>query len=336
MRPSFSFQEVIKCPAGAAKNLQSNLLKNFSDTAYSMMSKRKVIVMKAEISEILKQLEERMARVDREELLGLLVARTKHHHNYSLNNMLLAGFQLCEQQGRDFCFEVFTNMWLAPFPVWNRWGYKIRKGSKALSILIPIKYKRQPKTRKTVQESQISDQVKDENRYYVYFTTRCVFDVSQTEKPGSNENAVHRELSLDHVKLSFQELLLRVLTVGIKVEFLPLNEDTGGYIAGNTITINSYNSAEAQYGTLLHEIGHYCLRHTAAQGKYDRSIEELEAESTAYVLGKMLGIEIPSELYIAAWSKNSKAVMKSLGNIDKAVKSAVGMLKIKPAEKFEE
>lgn len=279
--------------------------------------------MNTKVQDLLKQLEERMAKINRVELMGLLIARTKHHHNYSISNMLIAGMQLCRQQGRSFDLETFSNLWLAPFPVWTKWQYRIQRGARALDILTPIKYKRE-KNRIEIDH----DKVNEKEDYNVFFVTRPVFDVSQTEKPVKNDNMLHRQTSIITSSLSFTDLLSRVHAAGIKVEFLPLKEDTGGHIAGNTITINANNTTEAQYGTLLHELGHYCLGHTSANRIQSRSVEELEAEATAYVIGNQLGVEIPSEFYIAAWNADGKAITKSLGNIDRAVREAGRILKL--------
>jgi len=279
--------------------------------------------MNSKVQDLLKQLEERMAKINRTELMSLLIARTKHHHNYSFSNTIIAGMQLCRQQGRDLDLGVFSNLWLAPFPVWNKWGYRVQRGARALDILTPIKYRREKKQTEPIQriESEAAD-------YNVFFVTRPVFDVSQTEKPIKNDNKLHRQVALVKASLSFTDLLSKIHNVGLKVEFLPLKEDTGGHISSNTITVNANNTTEAQYGTLLHELGHYCLGHTTAKRTQSRSIEELEAEATAFVIGNQLGVEIPSEFYIAAWNGDGRAITRSLGNIDRAAKTALKLLGI--------
>ena len=279
--------------------------------------------MNSKVQDLLKQLEERMAKINRTELMGLLIARTKHHHSYSLNNSLMAGMQLCRQQGRSFDLETFSNLWLAPFPVWTKWQYRIQRSAKALDILTPIKYKREKN-----QIEVIQDEVKEKEGYNVFFVTRPVFDVSQTEKPVKNDNPLHRQATITKAVLSFTDLLSKIHAAGIKVEFLPLKEGLGGYIINNSITINANNTTEAQYATMLHEFGHFCLGHTSANRIQSRSVEELEAEATAYVVGNQLGIEILSEFYIAAWNGDGKAITKSLGNIDRAVKAALKLLGI--------
>ena len=279
--------------------------------------------MNSKVQELLKQLEERMAKINRAELTRLLIARTKHHHNYSINNSLMAGMQLCRQQGRDFCLKAFSDLWLAPFTIWNKWGYRVQRGARALDVLTPIKYKREKK--QTEPSHNIESEAAD---YNVFFTLKPVFDVSQTEKPVKNDNMLHRQTSIVTSSLSFTDLLSKIHVAGIKVEFLPLKEGLGGYIINNSITINANNTTEAQYATMLHEFGHFCLGHTSANRIQSRSVEELEAEATAYVVGNQLGIEILSEFYIAAWNGDGKAITKSLGNIDRAVKAALKLLGI--------
>ena len=73
------------------------------------------------------------------------------------------------------------------------------------------------------------------------------------------------------------------------------------------LLLNSRQSREEQYATLVHELGHlYCghlgspnQKHWPDRRKLDRQVEECEAESISYLVCTRLGIETPSAEYLA-------------------------------------
>jgi len=73
------------------------------------------------------------------------------------------------------------------------------------------------------------------------------------------------------------------------------------------LLLNSHQSREEQYATLVHELGHlYCghlgspnQKHWPDRRKLDRQVEECEAESISYLVCTRLGIETPSAEYLA-------------------------------------
>lgn len=268
------------------------------------------------VKDLLCQLEERLAKIDRMELIKLLVARTKQHHSYSFNNTLLAGLQLARQQGKNFDIDTFTNLWLAPRSAWERWGYDVKKDAHALDILVPY-------TINIRNGAKIGPVIEVENyKRIMGFGIKSIFDVSQTEKRADNENALHRRLDSTSARIGYTELVDRLETAGFRIMSKPLREDVGGYIEDNVITVNSNNSQSSRFVTLLHEYGHSLLSHTKAKNRLDRSIEELEAEAVAFVLGHKLGVDIPSEFYICSWGGDGPKIRKSLSRIDRAVREA--------------
>lgn len=278
------------------------------------------MAMDTKVSDLLRLLEERLASIDRAELMTLLAAKSKHHHNYSINNLILAGIQLCRQQGKPFDLETFSNLELAPFPIWQKWRYRIKRGSKALNILVPfIKTKVNP-------EAEKRENGKDNKKRIVGFGIRSVFDISQTEKFTANDNALHRSVSTRTARIDYSDLISRIEAAGLRIVSVPLREGEGGHISSNVITINRNNSMEAKYCTLLHELSHYCLGHTAAGNNQERSVEELEAEATAFVVGNQLGIDIPAEFYIAAWAGDGQKIRKSLSRIERAAEKVSGII----------
>ena len=76
-------------------------------------------------------------------------------HNYSYGNIVLIN---------PYASQV------ASFTTWNKLGFKIKKGSKALKILCPVKYN-------TIVEEDGEEVVKS----HLYFKLGNVFDISQVE-----------------------------------------------------------------------------------------------------------------------------------------------------------
>jgi len=269
--------------------------------------------MNAKVSELLKLLEGRLATINRKELMSLLKAKSKHHRNYSFNNMILAGLQLCRRHGVEFSHEMFSNLWLAPFPIWQRWGYRIMQGERALGVLVPFMVKNKKKA------AAVTSEHGNVEKRIIGFGVKPVFDISQTERATANDDALHRRISKAVANISYDDLINRIEAAGLRVVSRPLREGEGGHISENVITLNSNNSIEARCCTLLHELAHHCLGHTVAGNTQERSVEELEAEATAFVVGNQVGIDIPSEFYIAAWGGDGSKIRKSLSHIERAV-----------------
>ncbi|HOD41273.1 MAG TPA: ImmA/IrrE family metallo-endopeptidase [Candidatus Wallbacteria bacterium] len=293
--------------------------------------------MKLTVKEILKTLEERLANIDRSALVKLLSVRACHHHSYSLNNLITAGIQLAARRGASFSFDMLSELWLAPFPIWQRWGYHITRGEKALSVLAPIRIK---KKRDIAADTELAehglvsvveneaDDDKNSRGSILVFISRPLFDVSQCERISPNPNMPHRQITEQILPIQFISLIQRIRDHGLTVEFLPLRENTGGYLQADRIVVNKNNTPEAQYATLLHELSHYCLGHGAGLPRKDLAVAELEAEATAFTVASYFGITVPSEFYIAAWGGDGAAVRKSIGRIDQAVTAALKILKV--------
>jgi len=292
--------------------------------------------MKLTVKEILKNLEERLANIDRNALVKLLSVRARHHHSYSLNNLITAGIQLAARKGEPFSFDMLSDLWLAPFPIFQKWGYRINRGERALSILAPIKVRKKSDIAadKEIAEHGLAGNVENEmpdekhsRGSIVVFVPKPVFDISQTERISPNANMPHRQITEQVLPIQFISLIQRIRDHGLTVEFLPLRENTGGYLQGERIVVNKNNTPEAQYATMLHELAHYCLGHGTGVPRKDLAIAELEAEATAFTVASYFGITFPAELYLAVWGGNGSLVRKSIGRIDQATRKILSILK---------
>ena len=114
------------------------------------------------------------------------------------------------------------------------------------------------------------------------------------------------------------------------------------------LILNSIHSDATKYATLVHELAHLYCGHlgTPNEGWWlDRSglsheVREFEAESICYLVCKRLGIENPSEQYLANYFENNakgdvpaislECVMKSAGLIEQ-----MGRARLKPRKEPE-
>lgn len=110
--------------------------------------------------------------------------------------------------------------------------------------------------------------------------------------------------------------------------------------------INASLSAEARYATLVHELAHlYCGHQGTPNDKWwpdrrglDHEIREFEAESITYLICMRLGIDNPSEKYLASFverdgqvpSISLECVMKAAGLIEQ-----MGRERLKPRKEGE-
>lgn len=93
------------------------------------------------------------------------------------------------------------------------------------------------------------------------------------------------------------------------------------------LLLNSALSAEARYGTLVHELAHlYCGHLGTPNGRWwpDRrnlshAVREFEAESVSYLVCVRLGIDIASDEYLAAYV--GKCPVTPTISLDRVMKS---------------
>jgi hypothetical protein len=109
------------------------------------------------------------------------------------------------------------------------------------------------------------------------------------------------------------------------------------------LLLNSGLSAEARYGTLIHELAHlYCGHLGTPNGRWwpDRqklshTVREFEAESVSYLVCGRLGIDTASDQYLAAYVRKCPAtppisldrVMKSVWLLEQMGRSSLGLRK---------
>jgi antirestriction protein ArdC len=206
--------------------------------------------------------------------------------DYSFNNKMLLAFQGCSQ--------------VASFKKWNDLGRTVKKGEKAKTILAP-------QTRTIVEKDEAGKEV--EKTIIVGFRPVPVFDITQTEGEGISRGMTTKaELPLD-------QAIKTAIALGAEVGFEPLEIACGGYVSSNKIVLNSNLSEVENTGTLIHEIAHFVLGHTA-DTHTARDAKEQEAETVTALICAEFGIERKSEFYLKGWG--TSAIVEAMPKMGKA------------------
>jgi antirestriction protein ArdC len=228
--------------------------------------------------------------------------------NYSWHNQMLIW-----RQKPDASYVAGFNSWL-------KLGRFVRKGEKGIAILAPILFKDKRQTA----ESSESDAQR------IWFKVVHVFDLSQTD------GTPLPELPTKSFGERGQEMLNRLLRFaesrGITVRFVERCSLNGaaGTSKGTEIEIRtSETDVTTQAATLAHEVAHSLLhftpdgkRITTRDGKeIDRQQRELEAESTAFVVGSYFGIQSPSDFYLASYRVTPAMLLEAVETIAGTVKT---------------
>jgi antirestriction protein ArdC len=222
---------------------------------------------------------------------GILSACYSVFHDYSIGNQLHAYSQL-KARGLELSP-------IASYKKWQSLGRQVKKGEKALSLLMPI----------TIKEKD--EDGKETGKVFRIFKEKSNwFSLGQTEGD-------------DFVAPAIQgwdaELALKTLDIK-QVAFEHTNGNCQGYASEREIAINPV--AALPHKTRFHEMAHVVLGHTTEGLMADsehtpKDIREVEAESVAYILCKALNLagDQESRGYIQHWLGSQEISDKSAQRI---------------------
>lgn len=213
----------------------------------------------------------------------LLKVTSKFHH-YSFSNVLLIVSQ-CPHAS-----------YVAGYSTWkNSFNRIVRKGEKAIRIIAPCPYK-----------TTNDETGEEEDR--ITFRAASVFDISQTMQiPDTDE--IQLELPELTGDVPDYDILIHAVSnaavIPVVYEIIP--GDAKGFYSPseNRIVIRTGMSQLQTIKTIIHETAHARLHNPDAlqDRKIDRATKEIEAESIAFIVTDMLGLDTSdySFEYIATW-----------------------------------
>lgn len=262
--------------------------------------------LNGEIREHVERLSAELAKGKTEELVNYLKLMGQLYH-YSWGNVLLI-FRQRPDAGR-----------VAGFHAWKKFGRHVKKGAKGISIRAPI--------------VRTSEEGGEAVRRVVSVRGATVFSEHDTEGDPLPT------LDITSAQGGTPELLRGVIATAAQsfpVEYQALGGPVG-ITDGRVIYLDSVK-CDADPGTalttLFHEWAH-CILHVRegqrteeARGK-SHALVELEAESAAYVLSGLHGVDtLPStNNYIQSYGANPERLMEALESIGHAVRTIMKALR---------
>lgn len=209
-------------------------------------------------------------------------------HNYSMGNRILATVQLHAR-----------GMRLSPIASFNKWkelGRTVKRGEKALSLIMPVTIKKPAAD--TESGSEGSDGAEGESNLVTIFPMRPNwFSLDQTEGAPYTP---------PEIPPWDKDAALAALGIA-EIPFEDLNGNAQGYAYPKAKRVAINPVAALPWKTRFHEIAH-CLLHGAEAHMIDgsaltRDVKEMEAESVAYLCCASLGLPglIESRGYIQCW-----------------------------------
>ena len=219
----------------------------------------------------------------------------KMFYNYSIGNQIIAMYQM-ELMGLK----------ITPIKTFNGWkqlGRYVKKGSKAISLWMPIGAYTKKVTDEEGNETLVSVMPKG------YMLKNNWFCMDQTEgKDVTVDEVVNIKFDFDKVHKNF----------GIEIiDFEHVNGNIQGYAKTKEKKLAINPVAEHPEMTILHEVAHIVLGH--GDRDIPRDLKEVEAETVAYIIGSLTDVN-DNELsnsrgYIQSWlgeNKLSEATAKRI------------------------
>lgn len=241
---------------------------------------------------------------------GVIASAYSAFWNYSAGNQLLAYFQC-----------LFRNLDPGPIHTFRGWlqvGRHVRKGEKAITLVMPVTVKRKRHETASVDEGAIeeaADPLDPHVRFTKFVERPFWFVLAQTD----GEPYVP-------VSIPQWDERLALHTLGITREpFRHLDGNCQGYAHGRSVAVSPL--AFLPHRTLFHELAHVVLGHCAESlsmsdddAATPRDLREVEAECVAMLCSSSLGMpgEDYSRGYIQHWMKSGEIPERSVHRIFKA------------------
>lgn len=225
-------------------------------------------------------------------------------HAYSLNNLLLILAQLP------------TATKVAGFRKWQELNRQVRRGSKAIKIFGFRERALKP------EEENDDDATTDKEtgkRVVRYYPILNVFDFSQTDPTEDWEDPAISQRLTGADEAGIYAAVVDYLTAeGWSVDREEIPGETNGFttVDGSRRVVVDANLSDAQAAkTILHEAAHVILHSTEGLAEYmmHRGLKECEAESVAYIVAGIIGLDTAdySVGYVAGWTAKDPELIKT-------------------------
>jgi hypothetical protein len=226
---------------------------------------------------------------------GTISAAYFAFHDYSIGNQLAALFQCTVRQIPVGPISTLKD--------WNSKGRYVKRGEKAIWLCMPITGK------KAVKDETSGEEITEHYTFFVWKPRWFV--LAQTEgqeyKPDVVSNAWNRAKALEALDIEERP-------------FEMIDGNCQGYSQNRTIAINPL--AVNPLKTTIHEMAHILCGHTAEGRVTDseltpRHLREAEAESVAFLVGSIIGLDNLSDCqgYIQGWLSGDTIPEKSCQKI---------------------
>lgn len=263
------------------------------------------------MSQIQEKLEAGVREIfDSEKYKDYISTMAKFPH-YSINNCILIVSQ-CPEASHVCGYK----KWQTDF---NR---VVNRNEHGIMIIAPMTYKAD--VEEAVFDSE-NHPVLDSNgkqvtetvtREFQGFRPAYVFDVSQTSGDPLPTLATMLSGGVEDFE-NMKDILIAISPVPISFE--KITGGANGYFSSATqsIVVKEGMSELQTIKTMIHEIAHATLGHGGKDDKWDRETKEVQAESVAYWVTQMVGLDTSdySFGYISGWSKD-REVTELKENLD--------------------
>lgn len=272
---------------------------------------RERISREERMSQIQEKLEAGVREIfDSEKYKDYISTMAKFPH-YSINNCILIVSQ-CPEASHVCGYK----KWQTDF---NR---VVNRNEHGIMIIAPMTYKAD--VEEAVFDSE-NHPVLDSNgkqvtetvtREFQGFRPAYVFDVSQTSGDPLPTLATMLSGGVEDFE-NMKDILIAISPVPISFE--KITGGANGYFspATQSIVVKEGMSELQTIKTMIHEIAHATLGHGGKDDKWDRETKEVQAESVAYWVTQMVGLDTSdySFGYISGWSKD-REVTELKENLD--------------------
>ncbi len=264
----------------------------------------KVRAMGEKLEGYVVELAEQMKAGKSESLIRYLEFTARFHH-YSFRNLMMIHGQFP------------TAAHVAGLRQWNKLGRHVRAGQQGIMIFAPMAvWKQGDNPHEPASEEETIESERNETREKItIFKAIYVFDVSQTE----GDSLPEPDMARGDVGDCLPALRAAIDRLGItleEAEIVAASSAEGAAYGGKIVIKQGLSDAET-FAVTVHELAHELL-HFSKEGKMERpnkTIREVEADATAFVVGRHFGIECASSDYLLLYDAKPELLLERLETI---------------------